>query len=224
MKEAYLTGGSPAPDAPAPGPVPDVNLTKIKLERKALYVEYTTGEGDGKAEMTAHHNRPVHADLLARFAELVPHLCLLCDLVQGVRVGEEFIRGYELFAGPLEPDGPPLHERPEFVTYKVTGLTFSNTGVVLVGQKRYRAGKVLNLCTPHEALHPEQETVFEYEHLWELNLALGRLEAEALQYLAGKSGVGTQQELDFEGHPDEPDPAPNKTRPKGKNAAANDLF
>ena len=225
MREASLTGGATsAPDAPAT-PL-EINLSKIKLDGAGLFVEYITGEADGHAEMTAKHKRPVHADLVLAFDQLVPHLALLCDLVQGVRDGDVYVSAGQLFYG-LDPQGLPLHERPEFKGLKVTGLTYSSTGVVLIGQKRYRGGKVLNLITPHEVLEPKEFTGMEYDHLWELNAALARVEMEAHAYLAGKTGSpppeAVQSELDFEAETPFGGPetaSVGKGKKRGKDAAA----
>ncbi|TPG66090.1 hypothetical protein [Hymenobacter nivis] len=226
MREAYLTGGPPAP---AEAELADVNLTKVKISRKdsTLYAEYSEGESNGFAEKTALHHRPVHADLEAAFARVVPHFLLLLEMLPGVQQGEEWLKKDSLAFRYLLEDGK-LHEFPELADFAVTGYSYSNNGgVVVLGRKTLRSGKVVNLTTPHEVLDPDPITGMEYEHLFSLSSELGACDKQVRQYLAGKSAPYVQQqelELDFDAT-DGSTLAPNTTRPSGgKNAAANDLF
>lgn len=185
MREAYLTGGGAESPAPTP-PAQDVHLTKVKVNRKdsTLY-----------AEFTAQHHRPAHADLEACFARLLPHFMLLLEVLPGVQQGEEWLSEDSGRFRALLEDGE-LHQRPELQNHQVTGYAYSDKGgVVLLGRKTLRTGKVVNLLTPHEVLDPEQETGLEYPHLWQLGTELTACDKEVGLYLAGKSApyVAEQQ-------------------------------
>jgi hypothetical protein len=204
MREAYLTGdnihfdatGTPA----APKPAEDLGLTKVKLNRKdsTLYAEYSEGEAGGYAEKTALHHRPAHADLEAAFARVLPHFLLMLEMLPGVQVGEEWLKNdTQRFRLMLE-DGE-LHELPECKDYQLTGYAYSDKGgVVLLGRKTTRFGKVINLTTPHEVMDPEQPTGMEYEHLFTLGTELGACDKEVKLYLGGKSApYVAPQQTDF---------------------------
>lgn len=79
-----------------------------------------------------------------------------------------------------------IYAAPEFESYRCTGFTLSSGGVVLVGQKKLRSKKVLNLVAPYEVLEPEQVTGDEYYHLDYLNDDLSRALEEVKAYLDGK--------------------------------------
>jgi hypothetical protein len=204
MREAYLTGGGEhfdATDAPAAaGPAHDLGLTKVKLNRKdsTLYAEYSEGEAGGYAEKTALHHRPAHADLEAAFARVLPHFLLMLEMLPGVQQGEQWLKNDSMEFKWLLEDGK-LSELPELAIYSVTGYSYSDKGgVVLVGRKTLRGGRVTNLITPHEVLDPEKPTGLEYEHLFTLGTELGKCDKEVKLYLGGKSAPYVQeQQTDF---------------------------
>jgi len=206
MREAYLTGGNEHFDAtdatPAQSDAPDTDrmLTKVKLNRKdsTLYAEYSEGEAGGFAEKTALHHRPAHADLEAAFARVLPHFLLMLEMLPGVQQGEEWLKNDSQPFRWLLDDGK-LSELPELKDYAVTGYAYSDKGgVVILGRKTTRFGKVVNLTTPHEVLDPDKPTGLEYEHLFTLGTELAGCDKEVKLYLAGKSAPYVQeQQTDF---------------------------
>jgi hypothetical protein len=200
MREAYLTGGNDAPATPQTPEALDLSLTKVKLNRKdsTLYAEYSEGEAGGFAEKTALHHRPAHADLEAAFARVLPHFLLMLELLPGVQQGEEWLKNDNPRFVIMLADGE-LSGLPELAIYSVTGYAYSDKGgVVVMGRKTLRTGKVVNLLTPHEVLDPDKPTGLEYEHLWELGTELAKCDKEVKLYLAGKSAPYVQeQQLDF---------------------------
>jgi hypothetical protein len=202
MREAYLTGGGEhfdATDAPATN-AHDISLTKVKVNRKdsTLYAEYSEGEAGGFAEKTALHHRPAHADLEAAFARVLPHFLLMLEMLPGVQQGEQWLKNDSREFLWLLEDGK-LSELPELAIYSVTGYSYSDKGgVVIVGRKTLRGGRVTNLITPHEVLDPEKPTGLEYEHLFTLGTELAGCDKEVKLYLAGKSAPYVQeQQTDF---------------------------
>jgi hypothetical protein len=196
MREAYLTGGNEHFDAPDT----DRHLTKVKLNRKdsTLYAEYSEGEAGGFAEKTALHHRPVHADLEAAFARLLPHFLLMLEMLPGVQQGEEWLKNDSQPFRWLLEEGK-LSECAELKDYSVTGYAYSDKGgVVVLGRKTKRNGQVINLTTPHEVLDPDKPTGLEYEHLFTLGTELATCDKEVKLYLAGKSGAYVQEpQTDF---------------------------
>lgn len=235
MREAYLTGGTDqfdATDAPT-HQVPDLNLTKVKINRKdsTLYAEYSEGEAGGFAEKTALHHRPAHADLDAAFARVLPHFMLLLEMLPGVQQGEQWLKNDSREFVMLLEDGE-LSQLPELADYSVTGYAYSDKGgVVILGRKTLRSGKVVNLTSPHEVLDPDKPTGLEYAHLFTLGTELGGCDKEVKLYLAGKSAPYVQeQQTDFL---DELEQAAGRgesavvtltisSKKTGKDAAAND--
>jgi hypothetical protein len=202
MREAYLMG---------PADYTDADLTKAKFTRKegrttGLYAEYTLGEAQGMAEVTAAHQRPPHADLEAAFARLVPHLCFLCRAVPSIGDQGISFQWSNPYVASLVLD-VDFHQRPEFADYLVTGYSYDDKGgVVLIGQRLLNNGKVLNLIAPREDLSPEQETGLEYPYLLQLGALLGQADAEVKLYLGGKTGPQVvQSELNFSGGEDRND-------------------
>lgn len=202
MREAYLTGGNEhfdATDAP-PAQSLDLSLTKVKLNRKdsTLYAEYSEGEAGGFAEKTALHHRPAHADLEAAFARVLPHFLLLLEMLPGVQQGEQWFKNDSKEFVWLLEDGE-LSQLPELADYSVTGYAYSDKGgVVILGRKTLRSGKVVNLTSPHEVLDPDKPTGLEYAHLFTLGTELGKCDKEVKLYLAGKSApYVAEQQTDF---------------------------
>lgn len=203
MKEAFFNGLPNYADA---------DLTKAKLTREkgvnvGFYAEYTLGEAQGHAQLTAQHKRPPHADLLAALGRLVPHLCFLTRSVAGVshegiyyRWDNPLLEGYNFLN--------ELHTQPDFADYTVSGYSYDEKGgVVLIGQRQLSNKKVLNLIAPREDLAPEQETGMEYPFLLTLGKHLRECDEEVKAYLAGKSGPMVVQgdlfDQDEEGEDDE---------------------
>jgi hypothetical protein len=197
MREAYLTGGGEPFGATA---AHDLNLTKVKLNRKdnTLYAEYSEGESGGFAEKTALHHRPAHADLEAAFARVLPHFLLLLEMLPGVQQGEQWLKNDSRDFVWLLEDGE-LSKLPELADYSVTGYAYSDKGgVVILGRKTLRSGKVVNLTSPHETLDPDPLTGLEYPHLITLGTELAGCDKEVKLYLAGKSApYVAEQQTDF---------------------------
>ena len=140
----------------------------------------------------------MHTDLEGAFARVLPHFLLLLEMLPGVQQGEEWVsENSARFRNMLE--NGELHELPECQAYSVTGYAYSDTGgVVLLGRKTKRNGKVVNLTTPHELLDPDPLTGMEYEHLFTLSQELMACDKEVKLYLAGKSAPYVQeQQTDF---------------------------
>ncbi|MCC3156460.1 hypothetical protein LJ737_04380 [Hymenobacter sp. 15J16-1T3B] len=165
-------------------PVREIRLSKVKVDKHhMLTIEYTCIENDSYSEHTARYYRPAHEDLVKAMSRLTVHCCLMTEQVNGVQQGDEYLSGYalgQLFASE------DIYTAFEFHSYRCTGFTLSSGGVVLVGQKKLRTKKVLNVIAPYEVLIPENPTGNEYDWLAELNIDLDRVIEEVKAYIAGK--------------------------------------
>jgi hypothetical protein len=132
------------------------------------------------------------------FARVLPHFLLMLEMLPGVQVGEEWLKNDSARFKFMLDDGE-LHVLPECKDYSVTGYAYSDKGgVVILGRKTLRSGKVVNLTSPHELLDPDPLTGMEYEHLWQLGTELAACDKEVKLYLAGKSApYVAEQQTDF---------------------------
>ncbi|TGE23504.1 hypothetical protein [Hymenobacter metallicola] len=185
----------PNPDTSALVIVPEreIELTKVKVDKfNNLYAEYTLRENGIGSENTKKVHQPAHEDLVRAFKKLTVHLCLMTEVVEGIKSGEDEYLRYEQLTQAFQSED--LYTAPEFDSYRCTGFTLSSGGVVLVGQKRLRSKKVLNLVSPYEVLEPETPTGDEYQYLAELDYDLSHAITEVKAYLEGKY---EQHQLDF---------------------------
>lgn len=165
-------------------PVREIQLTKVKVDKHhMLTIEYSCMEHEFFSTHTASYSRPAHEDLVKAFNRLTIHCCLMTEMVQGIRQEDEHLTGYQMGKLFISED---IYTAPEFLGYRCTGFTISNGGVVLVGQKKLRTKKVLNIVAPYEVLYPETPTGTEYDWLSELNFDLDRVVEEVKLYIAGK--------------------------------------
>lgn len=167
------------PDTPATPSI--IRIQKAKIKNQQLTCEFTeqrTDDAPARA-FTLTAQELVHPDLLHRFAQLVPHLCLLTE-----QLTETPTYWPEDEAQPL-----PAH----FEQFTVTGLSIGQGGVTLVGQRRLTGGKVLNLNSPYVAYDDETNHAYGYAGLLETAVLQALAEVEAA--LRGKCTEYRQLEL-----------------------------
>lgn len=185
MQEPYLTGLAPEETTPELVPERQIELAKVKLDKFAnLYAEYTIREKGISSEVTRKTHQPAHEDLVKAFSRLTAHLCLMTEVVPGIKWEDDQYLQDGAISAAFQDEA--VYTAPEFESYRCTGFTISSGGVVLVGQKKLRSKKVLNLVAPYEVLEPEQPTGDEYWHLNYLNDDLNMAIEEVIAYLDGK--------------------------------------
>lgn len=122
----------------------------------------------------------VHNDLKLQFDRLIPHLALMCELIEESQLDGEF-------------------SHPSFYKYKVTGYVIGgedeHEGVTIIGRKTLAGNRVLNLITPFTKWEDEHNG---YRYSNELKSIITDCESEVLAYLDGKRAPSAQQELPFE--------------------------
>jgi hypothetical protein len=117
-----------------------------------------------------------HDDLKKAFAQLVPHLALISEIV------DHNPRGIEAMSEKLWED------------FSVTGFAVgkADDGVTLIGQKKLSTGKILNITTPFTKWEDE------YTYSDALAEAIEACKHEVIEYLNGKMAPPAQQEIEFE--------------------------
>lgn len=123
----------------------------------------------------------VHADLIAAFDALTPHLPLMCELADTMI---------------FKPTDELL--QPIITSYSVTGFSIGGNdeheGVTLIGRKTLGTKKVLNLVAPFTKW--EEEHIENYRYAHELKAAIFHACDEVLEYVVnGKVAPAKQLEL-----------------------------
>jgi hypothetical protein len=180
-------------------------IKKVKVnDAGGLYVEYdgtkTFQEKEGKETLSSSVIKDcqwrMHTDLIKAWDAFVPHLILLCEEDGEMWTLEDFS-----FEG--EPDAIKMLPK-----YKVTGVTLGGSGehlgITVVGQKKLRGGKVLNLVAPFTKFEDESDAAYIYQS--DLLEAWDLLRIEALAYMDGKRTPIWQQQEMFTDVPEEKKP------------------
>ena len=166
-------------------------IKKVKIKDRSLTVdmnEIVTGEnGSFTNEVTKKCANLAHDDLLKSFDGLVPHLISICDFK-----GSEDINRENIEVGMSDI----------FSDYEVTGFSIGGAdekeGVVLIAQRSFPSGKVLNIVTPFTQYLDE-----DYEFGSELSAAIENCLFETKEYLFNDKFCFKQLEMDFnDEHPE----------------------
>lgn len=171
-------------------------LNKFKLVKfgaEADYTEHEVGEDDAKLTTEIYKKFPFQPkdELLAAFDALVPHLMMLCEVVDA----HNFDKTTDVLQMKLAE------------SFKVTGIVVKSSGMTLIGRRSLRGGKVLNLTTPFLLWENAEMDVDEggYEFATTLLYDIDLATSLALQYIEGdyyRKPVNVQLSIDF----DNPDP------------------
>ncbi|SDY67993.1 hypothetical protein [Hymenobacter psychrophilus] len=170
------------PAAYEPAPRSILRIQKARVKHQQLQCEFTEQRTDQAPTriFALTCQELVHPDLLARLAQLVPHLCLLCEQL---RETPDF--------WPDDDTSPlPDHLAP----FTVTGFTLGGggSGVTLLGQRQLAGGKLLNLTSPYVAFDQELEP---YAYAGLLETAVQAAVAEVEEALRGKCTADSQLDL-----------------------------
>jgi hypothetical protein len=159
-------------------------IKKVKFEEgKSLTTEYSLLEFDGdestNAEISFKSPRKVHEDLVRAFAELVPHLILLTESIDGISLNDlpKDVRFAKFEARSFSIGGSDEHR-----------------GVVISGIRRVNGNRVVSLSTPFTVFEPNTE-IGVYEYLDELLAAVETCIDETKLFIEGKHAVSPQLEL-----------------------------
>jgi hypothetical protein len=161
-------------------------IKKAKIKDGCLIVELTeiidTKDGTIYNDVVKTCGSVVHQDLQNAFDGLKLHLVKICDLRFADVIDRNEIGDFDMSL---------LNE------YTITGFSIGghdeNEGVTIVGNKKLKSGKVLNICAPFTKFWDEFAP---YELETFLRKSVDNCIDEVGKYLTGKSAV-TQTEMDF---------------------------
>ena len=178
-----------------------IYIKKAKLKEGFLEAEYEQVEVQKETEDGEEVNRissnfimtsskPVHPDMVEAFSKLTPHMVFMCEQ-QDILTGDN---------GKFE-DGSIFKDK-RMEPFHVTGVSFGGSGdhagVTLVGQKKLRNKRVLNLVSPFtkfEAGEHEDSSDL-YDFMYEMRNALYRVEDEVVAFIKGEK-FGKTAQLDL---------------------------
>lgn len=127
---------------------------------------------------------PIHDDLRTAMEKLKVHLALLCELIE--------------YTDIKDIDRP---EHPILEKLSIKGISMGgdddHEGVTIIGSRRLRGNKVLNLISPFQKFN--DDTPESYAHDTDLYAKVADVINEIELYIDGKYGEGAQLEMSFEG-------------------------
>jgi hypothetical protein len=210
MREAYLTGGTSAPETttPAESTAPIFLFESVTLtEEGRLKLVGMRYGGEASDEFTITRSRSPHPDLLKELRRLTLHLALLTESVSDAQLYPAPDSGYSqlppavmhrnLLRDAVESGEAYLH--PLLEPFRCLSVTWKTKGIVLTGERksRYRLNKSLVLKTPETLLlggmEEEEMDENDYPFFEELRNTLASLQAECIAYMNGKYGEGGEQ-------------------------------
>lgn len=163
-------------------------IRKAKLKNRSLEVELTetisTEQGDVTNEVIMKCAGLAHDDLKKAFDRLSLHMIVICDLRKSEMIDQSTFDSEDI---------------DDFNDYEVKGFSLGgedeHEGVVLIGSRKFKSGKVLNIVTPFTRFADENDPYdFESELYNDIQAAVYEVE----QYLfEGKYAI-KQLELGFE--------------------------
>lgn len=146
----------------------EVKITKNDTWYDSIDQHYVTNES---AEVL--HFLP-HEDLTNAIAACVPYLAHLCEFVDNIE------------------------EEQDLSKFTVTGFSIGgdgdHEGVVLVGQRKLRGNRVLNLVSPFTKWDSEHDP---YEYGGDLAFAIRNIQEELEEYINGKCAPAVQLSLEL---------------------------
>jgi hypothetical protein len=169
-------------------------LMKLKIKDGGLEMVYSeTFQLPGQEELMMSENVKTchylpHKDMLAIMDCFVPHLLLINEIM----FLDEFEQAAVIakyFNGELATTSFKTNEylNKHFVSGLVISGDAEHRGVTIIGGKKLKGNKVLNLITPFVKFEDDN-----YSYGNELRYCIGLLEKECWLYLNGKSGQGIQ--------------------------------
>jgi len=163
----------------------DIKKAKI-VSNITLNYEAEEHENGTVNKIKKECGHPIHDDLRLAMSKLNIHLALLCELVD--------IKSFP----DLEFPQHPILEK-----LAISGVSFGGNdeseGVTIIGSRRLRGNKVLNLISPFQKY--EDDTPESYPFTSELYADITNLYSEIEQYIGGKYGEGAQISMEFGDEP-----------------------
>lgn len=173
----------------------NIELKKAKINSdNHLQVEYTeitaSAEDPNESvytEITKKCGQKVHKDLITAYSRFIPHLLLLCELIDSPDID-----GLSWDPG----DSNSIFDMPVLEKFTVTSFSIGGSdeheGITITGKKFLKSGKVLNLNTPFTKFEDEN---MPYTYAKELHAAFIDVDYEVQAYIEGKYAPPSQLNL-----------------------------
>ena len=159
-----------------------IEIKKVSIKNdKYLNVEYIETRNETRSTIKKESSQIIHKDLVEAFERLDVHLAMLCEMVDDNLIHSiEDVLTHESLLSKL----------------KVTGITIGGVneheGVCIVGQRKLRGKKVLNLVTPFTKFEDEHSP---YKFMSDLSSVIDDCIFESEQYIQGKCTPSNQLEM-----------------------------
>lgn len=167
----------------------EVKISKAKLTKGGC-LEATYYDQDGN-EVSLKGRNSVHQDLRDALHNLVPFFTDLTEQKEADGIDWDNLNG---------EFNTELLSKID-VTGVARGGDENNPIITMTGKRILMTRRVLNLNTP--AIEMDSETM-EYEHIDDLDIAVNAFFYECEQYIVARKWAVVQQELNFDGDPDDP--------------------
>lgn len=160
-------------------------IQKVKIkdgQLEAIYEEHFSSENYSNT-ITKKCSQIIHADFRDAVDMLKTHMVIVCEMPEAEVIKDVGIYDYSA---------------DELANYIVTGYSHGGSdesaGVVIVGQKLLKSGKVLNLITPFIQFEDSDAYMF----AGELEVEISACDHEAIEYLFNEKYGIKQMSLDFD--------------------------
>lgn len=151
-----------------------------------LYVEYEEVNDDGTINTVKKEcQQIIHEDLKNLYKQLNKHLAMLTELLDSSVVND---------LDTIEVSYDSLLSKMDTTGFTIGG-TDDHEGVCIIGQRKLKGNKVLNLVSPFTKWNEEGEP---YDFIENLQSIIDDLKYEVNEYLLGKCAPPRQMVLDFE--------------------------
>ncbi len=160
-----------------------IEIKKAKIE-SGIYLSVeiietvTTPDNVVTNEVSKKLKHAVHEDMITAFRNLVPHLAVMCEVVES------------------NTDFQTICDMPVLDKLMVTGYSLGgdgdHAGITLIGQRKLKNNRVLNLCSPFIKFDDEHSP-----YPFDLWGAFCHADHEVQEYLNGKFAPTKQQQLEL---------------------------
>lgn len=149
-----------------------------------LAYKYDQSVNSTRNNISTSSDAPIHDDLRAAFAALIPHFAFICEEIKEDDCKKR-----------LHKPDEELEEEHPLQKFKVQGFTIGGTGdaegVTISGTKRLESGGTVCFNTPFLKFEDSRE----YTFMAELREAIDNLKSEVYEYLEGKQAPSKQVDL-----------------------------
>ncbi len=162
----------------------EIYVEKAKIKDGVLHAEFTEPGRDGRNKVGKECKTEVHQDMKDAFALLNIHVALLSEQIKLGMERDEYRDTWEQI--DVRKRYYMLDDSSEDILNSITctGYTLGGSdeheGVTLIGSRKLKNEKRLNLITPFQKF---QDDFTPYDHSWELEQVIKKCNEEVRLYL-----------------------------------------